>query len=288
MADYYVEKENAFMDRYRMEFMTVGATRGVTAHAHLHPAVELLYIREGVCRVLLDGATYTASVGDTVLCRSNVIHYIDTEQPVVYDVLKVHPSLILEIFSGESNLSLHFLTNRRHADCLFPADAAGAGNTCALWTQMHALYHSHTPLCLLKLRLCAAQLLLLLLECMPASGEPDRDGLHPAVLQQIDSAIRCLDEHFASPITPVECAEKLHMSYSYFARCFRLVTGKTFKQYLTDLRLVRAEFLLLSGTLPVTEVAPACGYENVSYFIREFRRHKGQTPHAFRRANMST
>jgi AraC-like DNA-binding protein len=43
-------------------------------------------------------------------------------------------------------------------------------------------------------------------------------------------------------------------------------------------RLSRAENLLLTTDLSVTEIAAACGYGSLSYFIAEYKRGKGKTP----------
>lgn len=283
MANHYVERENEQMRRYRMEFFSIRAKEKTAAFAHLHPAVELLYIREGSCRVTLDGRSYRAVQGDLVFCRSNVIHSIHAEGSVVYDVLKLHSSLIFEIFSGENFRTLFFLTNRPDFSCLFPLDTPQGIEIAALLERIRAVAGEKKPFSLLLMRSLAAQLVILLSGYFHATGE-ERDSIPANILQSINAAIEYADANFASPITPADCAALAHMSYSYFARCFRLVTGKSFKKYLADIRLSRAEYMLLSGDQPVTEVALACGYENVSYFIREFRKYKQQTPRAFRRA----
>ena len=54
--------------------------------------------------------------------------------------------------------------------------------------------------------------------------------------------------------------------------------GKTFKEYLTGVRLAKAHNILISTSLPITDVAVACGYSNLSYFISEYRKAYGKTP----------
>ncbi|MDD4745594.1 MAG: helix-turn-helix transcriptional regulator, partial [Eubacteriales bacterium] len=53
--------------------------------------------------------------------------------------------------------------------------------------------------------------------------------------------------------------------------------------YLTRVRIEQARELLLTTRMPVSEVAPACGFESPSYFSRIFRSLTGQTPGMFRR-----
>ena len=54
--------------------------------------------------------------------------------------------------------------------------------------------------------------------------------------------------------------------------------GKTFKEYLCGVRMSRAHAMLLYGDLSVTEVASACGYSNLSYFVAEYKKVFGVTP----------
>ena len=65
---------------------------------------------------------------------------------------------------------------------------------------------------------------------------------------------------------------------------FRQITGRTPIDYLNYYRVECAAELLCSTSDSVTEVALACGFGDVSYFGRLFRRQKGKTPGEYRRA----
>ena len=69
------------------------------------------------------------------------------------------------------------------------------------------------------------------------------------------------------------------MSYSYFSRTFKAVTGMTFKSYLNRVRTNKAEQLLLLENRTISEVASACGYNSISYFIKVYRSIKGVSPY---------
>ena len=63
--------------------------------------------------------------------------------------------------------------------------------------------------------------------------------------------------------------------------------GKTFKEYLTGVRLAKAHTVLISTDIPITDVAIACGYGNLSYFISEYGRVYGKTPRDTRKELLS-
>ena len=85
--------------------------------------------------------------------------------------------------------------------------------------------------------------------------------------------------HYAEDMDERELAKSLGMSYSYFSRSFRRVTGMTFKQYLNRTRVNQAEKMLCRGSASVSEVATRCGYNSISYFISVYKSITGKTPY---------
>ena len=71
-------------------------------------------------------------------------------------------------------------------------------------------------------------------------------------------------------------------SPEHVARTMQKHCGTSPTEWVNARRLEHATRLLESTTLPVTEVAAVCGFENLSYFHRCFRAHQGITPRAHR------
>ena len=103
-----------------------------------------------------------------------------------------------------------------------------------------------------------------------------------------DTIIRYMDENFGNTISAESCAKMLYMSYSHFAKQFRAVTGRTFKQYLTYIRISHAETDLVTTNDSVTEIAMRTGFNNVSHFIATYRTLRGKTPLETRRERAET
>ncbi|MCX7886269.1 MAG: AraC family transcriptional regulator [Verrucomicrobiae bacterium] len=94
-------------------------------------------------------------------------------------------------------------------------------------------------------------------------------------------------QHLDQPLSRPEAARLVNLSEGAFSRFFRLHTGRTFRQFVNELRVGRACRLLAEGEMNITEIAFACGFGNLSNFNRQFRRFKQTTPRAFRRAILS-
>lgn len=85
------------------------------------------------------------------------------------------------------------------------------------------------------------------------------------------------------PMTVADIAAAAHMTPNHFSLIFRRQTGKTFSEFLAEVRFKRAETCLRNRTLSVGEVARECGFSDPNYFARVFRKRTGLSPSAWRR-----
>lgn len=100
----------------------------------------------------------------------------------------------------------------------------------------------------------------------------------------VEAALACLHRrHAEGGLSLRNVAKASGLSLNYLCRLFRQGTGHTVMRYLTDLRLQRAEELLLRSRLNCTQIAEAVGYSGVHLLSRHFARHRGLSPTAFRR-----
>ena len=102
--------------------------------------------------------------------------------------------------------------------------------------------------------------------------------------KRMDRVCQFIHERLDRPVFLPELARLVHLSEGAFSRFFRAHTGKTFPEFVNELRVGRACRLLAEGEMNVTEVAFACGFSNLSNFNRQFHRLKQATPRAFRKA----
>ena len=101
-------------------------------------------------------------------------------------------------------------------------------------------------------------------------------------IEKIDTVYNYVLNHFKTDLSVQDIASKCNMNTAAFCRYFKKKTGKTFKDFMNEIRLGNAAKLLLNGDLTVAEVAFESGFNNPSYFNRLFKRMKGITPTAYR------
>ena len=95
--------------------------------------------------------------------------------------------------------------------------------------------------------------------------------------------ISYIQQNFMEKISLKEFSEQFHLSEKYISRYFKEHFHITLSQYITHLRLEHAKQLLQDTDIPVTEIAMQSGYQNVSYFIRSFKKTYGVSPLKYRK-----
>lgn len=89
-------------------------------------------------------------------------------------------------------------------------------------------------------------------------------------------------DRFAGPISIDEMAGVAGLSPAHFSRLFKEVLGDSPYQFVMDYRVEQAKRMLIEPSLPLIEIALACGFADQAHFSRIFKRLTGRTPRAFR------
>ena len=100
----------------------------------------------------------------------------------------------------------------------------------------------------------------------------------------VNRALGYLHSHFHESITVNDAAAYVGYTPNYFNTLFREQMGVPFGTYLRNMRLSYAKNLLLSGDLPVTEIALEAGFGSLAHFSRSFTAAFGSSPKQYRRS----
>ena len=91
-----------------------------------------------------------------------------------------------------------------------------------------------------------------------------------------------IDRSLAKPLTVAQLAKRAKLSPYHFIRAFRAQTGQTPHQYGRMRRIERAQHLLATTPMAVTDVCEAVSFQSFGSFSSIFRRMTGHTPTAYR------
>ncbi len=93
-----------------------------------------------------------------------------------------------------------------------------------------------------------------------------------------------LDRDFAAPHDLHSLARRAGVSVAYVCRLFKTYTGKTVIEYLVERRIQAAIWKLREGNDKIISLALACGFNDLAYFNRVFKRITAMTPSQYRRS----
>ena len=102
----------------------------------------------------------------------------------------------------------------------------------------------------------------------------------------ITQAKRFIADHYAEEISLRQVARVVNVSFYYFCKRFRRVTGLSFTQFVSRTRIEKAKSLLLNPNLRVSEIAYAIGFQSLTHFNRAFKKIMGQSPTAYRQGGL--
>ncbi len=103
--------------------------------------------------------------------------------------------------------------------------------------------------------------------------------------KRINKLCSYVQNNFTKPIRLMNAAKILHLSPSAFCKFAKKALGKTFSDYVNDVRVAHACKLLTETDMPVSSIAFASGFESLTYFNRVFLKKKGMQPNGFRKIN---
>ncbi|GAB6931255.1 response regulator [Paenibacillus sp. JCM 10914] len=100
---------------------------------------------------------------------------------------------------------------------------------------------------------------------------------------QMLEAVAFIQHNYEDPELSVKSVcSRIFMSTSYFSALFKSHTGKTFVEYVTDIRMNKAKELLKHTRLKSFEIAAKTGYQDPQYFSVLFKKYTGITPTEYR------
>lgn len=148
-----------------------------------------------------------------------------------------------------------------------------------VWTQISHYTRTRAPSLALRLQ---AMLMDMTAELIGGSLDDPKQEQASASLRRLQPALELMDRMYLQNPSLAEIASSAGLSPTYFHAQFVRWFHVTPHQYMLRRRMRMARQLLAEGELPIYAVAEQCGYPNVFYFSRAFRKFYGQPPSSAR------
>ena len=232
-----------------------------------HENVEIQLCTDGHGIVLLDGKSYDFSVGDIVVVNSNEIHYTYTTKYLQYTCLIIDTSFCKQM--GISPGSLLFCSHFRSDIVLH------------LLNELTNTYADHTrPYRTAELNEIILSLLIEL--CKNHSVKTDRVPTKPHSFESVKATIKFIRENYNRKLSLDEIAKNAYTNKYLLSKEFKKITGRTIVGYVNHYRCQKAADHIAGG-MGVTHAAWRCGFENMSFFSKTFKKYMGKLPSEYKR-----
>jgi len=245
---------------------------------HYHPEYELTYIVEGAGQRLVGDSFADFTAGDLVLLGPGLPHTWESRW-----VADVQAKAIVIQFSEDFIRPFLHLVEFRHLSEFLQASLLGLQITELPSSIEKALLGM--PDAVPSARVLG---LISVLSDLAAGGYvPLASAFYsPAKSSQaedrLNAVCRFIQERLRANLSLEEVAAHVHLTASAFCTFFKRTTGKTFSDYVNDLRIGQVCQLLASTDGPIADIAFSTGFESLTYFNRVFLRKKGISPRVYR------
>jgi AraC-like DNA-binding protein len=258
---------------------------------HFHSEYEIIYIKESTGTQFVGNSIAKFTAGDILFMGSNLPHFMKSDE-VYYSNntdLRVTGTIIQfekEFMYYAVNHYSHFLKIKN----LFQESQRGIYFAASRFPK---LQHLMEKIPLEK----GLNQLILFLEILKEMSETENkqtisttDFVNETIYDtvRIDKIISYLNKNYTRNVSLDEIASFAAMNSSAFCRYFKSKTGKSFKNYILDMRIVFACKLLLMEDISISQLSSQCGFETISHFNKTFKKNTGYVPSQYRKAILNS
>lgn len=241
---------------------------------HWHVEYEIIRVLEGSLHMTMDEKEFTANTGDIVFVNSGVLHSGEPSdcvyQCIVFDMntfIKHNPrcqTYIQKIINHSAFIYHHFTPKNEKIHQI-------------IWNIFESMENEKEGFEMVVFGELYHFFGVIFGEHLYFSDAPQNRRDYRKIMQ-LKTVLDFMEANYSSPLTLEQLSASVHMSPKYFCRFFCNMTHRTPIDYLNYHRIEHASFQLATTDASVTEVAYNCGFNDLSYFIKTYKKYKGCTP----------
>ncbi len=278
-----LEFEPFFHNRQMIAVRLLDAEAGIPTHKHKY--IEMFYAYSGSITHQINGTEITLNEGDLLFMNQYVEHGRPPGEKgnlgIVFIIRPEFFDIPLQMISEENEIRAFLVNSLRQnnpvsqylllhtnglrlihnlVDNLLQISCEKPGNALALYQYTMGLIFLH------------------LTDSSHCISSNFFHGYRDTIIRE---TLSCIDSHY-STVTLSQLADDFHQPLSTMSKIIKEETGHTFRELLMKKQFQMAVQLLLETDLRVEEIAIYVGYENLSYFYRQFKKRCKMTPRQYR------
>jgi len=262
-------------------FLYTTDSASLTQPYHYHAQAELVYCRSGQGTIFVGNYVKAFDAGDLFVIGKNLPHAIlktddQAEAPALITVQFKEEFLGTRLFHTREfahidewlKKSSRGLKYADQGEKMLPlltqlGESKGIGAIIAIVRLIDAIAHLPSPE---------------FLNAISLASEPVGQDL-----EKINKIFAYSEAHYKEPISLAQISTYVNFTETSFCRYFKSQTGKSYFQYLNEVRIANAcRILLEEPSRDIEEVCFACGFNNPSNFYKQFKKIVRLTPKAYK------
>lgn len=259
---------------------------GMKALCHWHNDVELVKILDGEMNYYINGKTINLKKNDGVVINSKVMHYgfSENNQECEFICILIDPEILAINSVIYKNLINPIITSPNLEYNLLKQDNTNHNKILLNIEELYKSYH-HFILTQENIDLeCIATTCyfwknwfdLVKDNLINNNEQPSKEIL----LQK--KMTRFIYQNYMHPIKLENIAESANICRSKCCILFKKYVQQSPINFLNEYRVERAKELILNTNMNITEIALNCGFNNLSYFAKQFYKITGKTPKKYK------
>lgn len=249
---------------------------------HFHDEYEIYYLVEGERFYFIGQHTYHIKKGSLVFINRNEIHKTGMASSSYHDriLIELSEEPFASFFNQFGDVNFYdFFENHSGVLNIEPREQAYVEN---LFLSIQSEIHHKLPGFRISVMMKLSQLLIYALRYEESHRVIPTKSSSMAKHQKVDQVADYIISHCTENISLENLAGEFFVNKCYLSRIFKEVTGFTVNEYINIHRINKAQKLLISSDLSITDIADECGYESLTYFEKVFKTYREISPLKYR------
>lgn len=252
---------------------------------HYHPELQLAYILQGTGDLFIGDSITSFHPGTLFLIGSNQSHLFKSD-PEFFEEDETKKSQSISVFFHEQSLGQGFfdiseMSTVRH---LMERSKRGIKFHSAIAEEVGPRMNRLMNKKGFDRFIEVLDILNLLSQTSEYEYLAEVSSPHPPTDQEsrrVNDVINYILNNYKENIELETIADIAHYSKAAFCKFFKQRTRKTFSQFLNEVRISQACKLLQQTDMNISRIGYESGYNNISHFNRQFKKHTGLTPREY-------
>ncbi len=225
-------------------------------------------VADGQGELTIGSETFSVSKGECFFIDCRISHYYKSSESSPWELLWVH-------FNGSTSEQYYDYFLSQSKNVFRPASF---DRVVSVITEIINVNEYKNP----NAEILTSKLIVELLT-LALTVNTECDKYDTALKQKLASVHSYIDEHFSEELSLEKLASQFYISKFYLTREYKKIYGKTIFQHIITSRINYGKKLLRFSDKSVEEISHLCGFNDQSYFARQFKKAENLTCFAYRK-----